>query len=288
MAERLSLIPRYTASEAAPAWRLALEPEYVDRREALADLADVDAMLAAVRAGASARNRQIERCRWATFLEDGTLRVTLRLYVWPSDPNIPYYLSAPENVGIGPAIVEARPVSRKFWVSGARLIDLPWMLEEPGIGWVPGLSCFDAWSREIEPPHVRYVAAGARVGIRGEVRGLLSVSGLAKGLAHDLSIHYDKYEPTDGLDSLRPRINKIEADDIDVTCVWTDEAGTARTETATMVIPACVKALLAECGTTYVYRIRPVTPKTTVVYYNTCDGKVLAVRSEARGGGNGR
>ena len=288
MAERLSLTPRYTAGEAAPAWRLALEPERVDRREALADLADIDAMLAAVASGGTARARQLDRCRWAEFLEDGRLRVTLKLFVWPSDPAIPYALSVPEGVEAGPGILEERPVSRKVWVSGATLIDLPWMLKDARVGWIPGLSCYDAESREMDPPAARYVAAGARLGVAARTCGLLAVSGLAVGWAHDIVIHYDKLDIEEG--ELRPQINAITAEDVDVSCDWRDEAGAEHAETATLAIPPCVKTLLARCsdGTRYVYRINRKKPGHVTVYYNTCDGRVLAVhRAPATNTGGG-
>lgn len=281
MPERLTIIPRYTASEAAPAWRITLEPEYVDRRAALADLADIDAMLAAVRSGASARGRQMDRCRWATLLPDGGLRVTLSLYVWPSDLRIPYSLSAPAGVSIGPQTAHLDVVSRKFWSAREALFDLPWLLREPRIQWVPGLSCFDAASREAPEPEVYYVAAGARVGVKGRCYGLVNVSGLAHGFVHEISVTYDKFLPDP--ESIRPQINNISADDIDVTCTWLDEAGAEQTSTARLVIPACAKTLLATCadGTSrFIGRVRPARPVRTVVYYSACDGSVLGITTE--------
>lgn len=280
MPDRLTIIPRYTASEAAPAWRITLEPEYVDRRAALADLSDIDAMLAAVRSGASARGRQMDRCRWATLLPDGGLRVTLLLYVWPSDLNIPYSLSAPAGVSIGPQTAHLDVVSRKFWSAREALFDLPWMLRDPAIQWVPGLSCFDAASREVPEPEVYYVAAGARVGVKGRCYGLVHVSGLAHGFVHEISVTYDKFIPDP--ESTRPQINNITADDIDVTCAWRDEAGVEQTSTARMAIPACAKALLATCadGTSRFVSVHSGKPARITVYYSTCDGSVLGVAAE--------
>lgn len=282
MPERLTHSPRYTGPEASgPALRITLEPEYVDRRAALADLADIDAMLAAVRSGASARGRQMDRCRWATLLPSGGLRVTLLLYVWPSDLDLPYSLSVPSGVEIGPKSAYLDVVSRKFWLARDTSLDLPWLVRDATVEWVPGLSCFDGASREVLAPPVEYVEAGARLATGGRCYGLVHVSGLAHGFVHEISAVYDKFV-TDP-DSARPQINNVTADDIDVTCTWRDETGAEQTETARLVIPPCVRTLLATCadGTSrFKGSSHTRTPSRTVVYYSACDGGVLGIATE--------
>ena len=102
------------ATVSAGTLSLNLEPKYVDIRAGLADLADIDAMLNLVRSGSSAVNRQIDRCPWGQWREDDALLVTLRLWVWPSDLDLPYTLVLPDGVTSSAANAAAQSRQHAF------------------------------------------------------------------------------------------------------------------------------------------------------------------------------
>lgn len=265
-----------------PSLRLTLEPEYVDVSRGRATLADIDAMLALARSGASARHRQIARCKWASWAENGDLLVTLALWVWPSAIDLPYSLTLPPGVtSAAPALVR-EPRDTKRWIAGGGgEVELPWLLEDAAFGWHPNIGVWDAWSRPASAPAIEQDRA--RLNLKGErgVYGVLTIRGTAVGWRHDLAIRY----PTGEADPEAPAISVSGADDFEVAATWRDENGEEREETAAVVIPECVRALLEECpdGSTRVgsIRVRPAPgPRPVTVYYNTCNGRVLKIKRD--------
>lgn len=285
MSETTSTVITYTPRDAAdrlPALRLWLEPENVSKRHNRATLADIDAMLALVRSGASARNRQASRCGWAKWAANGDLVVTLALWVWPSDIDLQYSLTLPPNVTSAPRVLERLPRDTKFWVAGSGgEIELPWLLEEATFAWHPRIGVCDEKSRPAEPPEITQDKARLILTGEGERYGVLWALGTAVGWRHDISIRYPK---GGGEDPSAPAIRVTGADNVPVRATWTDENGENRTADATLEIPDCVKALLEECpgGVSGRIRMRPPEgePPPVTVYYNSCNGHVLAVRRE--------
>lgn len=301
----LAYTPSPEAESASPALRLTLEPERVDGRQNRATLADIDAMLAMARSGVSARNRQISRCRWASWAKNGDLICTMSLWVWPSTLDLAYSLSLPSGVTSAEPVRVREPRDTKRWVGGSGgEIDLPWLMENARFGWHPRIGTWDGWSRPASPPGISQ--DGARLIPDGErgVYGVLTARGAAVGWRHEISIRYPTgddrnenavnranpaaplYIAGGGNAPTAPGISISNADDIDVTATWTDENGETRTEETTLQIPDCVRALLEECpdGTSSgggSIRVRPAPGNGPVtVYYNTCNGRVLDIRRQ--------
>lgn len=273
----------YTARDAAdrlPALRLWLEPENVSRRHNRATLADIDAMLALVRSGASARNRQASRCGWAKWAANGDLVVTLALWVWPSDIDLQYSLTLPPNVTSAPRVLERLPRDTKFWVAGSGgEIELPWLLEDASFAWHPRIGVWDEKSRPAEPPEITQDKARLVLTGEGERYGVLWARGTAVGWRHDISIRYPKGGDAQD-DPAAPAIRITGADSVNVRANWTDENGETRTDEATLEIPDCVRDMLEKCPGSNSIRMQPQGDPPVVVYYNTCNGRVLDIRRE--------
>lgn len=283
------------AEDSAPALRLTLEPENVAAGRNRATLADIDAMLAMARSGASARNRQISRCGWASWAANGDLICTLSLWVWPSQIDLAYGLALPSGVSAsGPELVRERR-DTKVWIAGSGgEIELPWLVEDAAFNWHPGIGVWDGWSRPAAPPAVEH--DGARLLLSGErgAYGVLHVQGTAVGWRHEISIRYptgtvradvsadSAFYVAVGGDATAPGISVRSAEDIDVTSTWIDERGETREETARLAVPDCVKALLEQCPTGKrpgSIRVQPANGKGSVrVYYNACNGRILDIR----------
>ena len=291
------------SDEREPSLRLTLEPENVEAGRNRATLADIDAMLAMARSGASARNRQISRCGWASWAANGDLICTLSLWVWPSELDLTYSLTLPSGVTSAEPVLVRERRDTKLWVAGSGgTLELPWLLESASCVWHGNIGVWDGWSRPAAPPAIsldraRLILDGER-GASG-VYGVLAVQGMAVGWRHEISIRYptgtgkddaddsgdSRFYVAVGGDATAPGISVRNADDIDVTATWTDERGETREETARLAIPDCVKALLEECPTgarTGSIRVKPAdgTDGPVVVYYNACNGRMLDVRRE--------
>ena len=284
------------ASERLPSLRLTLEPENVSRRHNRATLADVDAMLALARSGASARNRQASRCRWAKWDGDDQV-VRLALWVWPSDINLEYALILPPNVESAEPVLERLPKDTKYWVAGSGgELELPWLLEDAAFAWHYRIGVWNERSRPAEPPQITQDRARLILTGEGERYGVLWARGTAVGWRHDISIRYPKggLPPAQSATPLMegglqnpaaPAIRITGADSVNVRATWTDEKGEARSENATLEIPECARDMLEECpqgsrrgGS---IRLKPEGPRPPVtVYYNGCNGHILDIRRE--------
>lgn len=283
MVEQASVSARYTAAPIddgrLPELRLTLEPEYIDRRANLADLADIDAMLNMAMSGLSAVNRQIDRCRWARWTDDGSLIVTLALYVWPSEQDLRYELHLPPGVTSAPPVLVREQRHRKYWINGGKALELPWYLEGGQFWWHPAIGCMDAWSQPIAQPGISQNRA--RLEIDAPAYGVLVTEGIAVGWRHDISITYRKIATGETPEEDAPQINTIEADDIPIRATWTDENSEEQEESTNLVIPACAKSLLETCSDGRIkttVNISQADEGPWVIYYSTCDGHMLARR----------
>lgn len=270
---------RYTAQpgQLSSTSSLTLEPEYVDTREALATLADVDAMLALARRGVSARNRQLERCRWARWADNGDLLVSLVLHVWPSDPDLAYTLSLPPQVTSAAPVLVRLPRRQKIWVSGSQSLTLPWLLApDADLHWHASTGALDSFSRPTNPPAID--VRGVRVTLSAPVYGVLAVAGTAIGWRHDLTARFSKFDgEADRADGLA--ISRYSADGFRVTARWQD-GGSLHEESAEITFPSCVRSLLETCSDGTPITSLHVKDKTGTWYevrYSTCDGSVLGV-----------
>lgn len=262
---------RKDGAERLPALRLTLEPEFVGFLDNLADLADIDAMLAAAQSGLSARSRQLDRCRWLHWGDDGEAIVTLDLYVWPSRPELRYRLDLPQGVSSTEPELCTRERRWKFWMDGGSNLQLPWRLDPGTASWHAAIGCMDAWSQPIAPPGLRL--EGADMELDGDAYGVLVVDGVAHGFLHRISISLQKIIQTGGADE----INRIEIESIPVRALWIDEKGEEQVAEAEMHIPHTCRDILASCeGRPEIYvsvfddRELPWT-----IYYHACTGKVL-------------
>lgn len=257
------------ATVSAGTLSLNLEPEYVDIRAGLADLADIDAMLNLVRSGSSAVNRQIDRCPWGQWREDDALLVTLRLWVWPSDLDLPYTLVLPDGVTSSAREFVSEPRTKKYWIAGATAQELPWLLAQPRLSWQQAIGTYNDYGAAQAAPKI--TLSGLTVHLGSQAWGVLVAGGRARGYLHRLTAVYPKYDA-------EGRPQRIEAHDFEVIARWPDAAGTLQEERCTMTMPACVSALLAACpdgrprtsGS-----VKESTGTATIVYYNTCTGRVL-------------
>lgn len=278
----ITYTPRDADADRLPALRLWLEPERVSKRHNNATLADIDAMLALVRSGASARNRQASRCGWAKWAANGDLVVTLALWVWPSDIDLQYSLTLPPNVTSAEPVLERLPRDTKFWVAGSGgEIELPWLLEEATFAWHPRIGVWDEKSRADAPPEIAKDKARLILSGEGERYCVLWALGTAVGWRHDISIRY----PTGGQDDpAAPAISVTAADSVNVRATWADENGETKTADAALEIPACARDMLEKCpaGSKNSIRMRPEGDPPVTVFYNSCNGRVLDIQRGAR------
>lgn len=254
--------------------RLTIEGEPVDPAANNPSLGDLGAMLRYARSGLSARNYQLERCRWATLRANGVLEVELSCFVWPSRPELAYTVGLPAEVRPGP--VEAVRLQRqwKYWVGGNGLLELPWRLEGAALYWQPGFACVDEFCSAITPPDLRHEYA--TIEVLGELPsyGVLVVQGTAIGFRHRFSLQFAKFDENGPAQS-------IELESVPVSATWTDEEGEIRTESADVEIPQCVRDLLATCADgrpLFNLSVKRNGAKGRDIAFSTCTGKMLAMR----------
>lgn len=263
-----------------PALRLTIEGEPVDPMTNNPSLSDLAAMLRYARSGLSAREYQLDRCRWATLHADGTLEVQLSCFVWPSRPELVYSLALPGIATPGP--VEAVQLSRqwKFWISGRGLLELPWRLEEAGFSWQPGFSCVNEFSAPIPAPELRHEYATIEVLGKQSCYGVLVVRGTAVGLRHVFTLSFAKIEGNGELYS-------TDIESVPVSASWVDEDGETRTATAEVAIPPCVRDLLETCSDGRALlgmRVKRNATEGRDIAYSTCTGRVLGMRTRDKNG----
>lgn len=266
----VELIQRYTPVGAGlEDFRLTLEPEAVDARANLANLADVDALFRQAMSGLSSRAYQQQRCPWARWLNDSTLACTLKIWVWPSKRDLKYTLTLPDGVSQSAPVLITEQKTMKLWFSGSNSGALPWLLEGANFSWPLGV--FDRYGHTLPPPSVQL--AGVDVRLTDGVYGVLQATGQAVGFRHDLTLHYQYVEGQ----VLRP-------ENFTVTAGWRNRAGEDQKTSAEITIPECVGNLLDACsgGGSRSFKAGPHKSRVTVpvVYYSACTGRVLGYGTE--------
>lgn len=259
------------ASAASPDRRVTLEAESDSADSVAATLADLDAMLAIARSGRSAWAYLVGRCRAARVRADGALIVRLACRVWPSRADLHYDLDLPDEVQ--PGVVTPLRVERQYktWVSGGRVVELPWRMERARVAWPYG--CHDSHSRAVPVPAARHDQARI-VMDADDAHGILAVGGVAVGYRHEFSLVFAKFD-----DQGRPQ--RIDLESVPVTARWRDAAGEEQTAEIELPIPACARTLLTTCNTGQVIvggEIRRAAQRYYEVAYSTCTGKELGIR----------
>jgi len=273
---------------------LALEQQPTPLSERNATLADMVQMFNRVVAGESARSYQLEKCKSATVKTDGTIVVTLQVYVWPSSMGLPYTFT-PSYGSV--SLVEVVSLEREIdlVVDGSSSVSLPWLMDTPTAWWQ--MDCVNEFCEVVPNPTIS--VAGAAVSLSSSCYGVLRVRGQASGYKHTLTMDFAKQGnvvadkladatwvgPTP---TAAPSLSGYAITDIDisVTATYTDGAGEEQSEILALNIPDCVKDLLEYCedgrlihGTESVTVGDTETP-VPVVYYATCTGNVIALRYE--------
>ncbi len=257
-----------------PALRLTIEGEPIDPAANNPSLGDLDVMLRYARSGLSARNYQVERCRWARMRESGILEVELSCFVWPSRPELVYSVSLPAEAT--PGLVEAVRLQRqwKYWIGGNGILELPWRLEGVALSWQPGFACVDEFSAAITPPYLRHEYATIDVLGEQPCYGILVVQGTAIGFRHRFTLRFAKFDENGPSQS-------IELESVPVSATWTDEEGEAQTASADVKIPQCVRNLLETCAdgrSLFSLSVRRNEAEGRDIAYSTCTGKILGMR----------
>lgn len=260
-----SLTALYTGAESGSVVRLTLEQEPVADNSLTLD--DLEAMLALVRSGLSAQSYRPASCPASVVA--GVVIVPLDLWVWPVPLDLDYTLSP--NLGVISA-ASAVEIEREFdlVIDFSRRVELPFLTSALTWEW-SDLPCFDRMSNEVERPAV--TVEPAALVVDAEIMGVLRIKCTAIGYLHTLRLDFAK--GTDAITDIKAA----------VTASWRDNGETI-TESIDLKLPGCVEQLLASCpdGTrkreaamgsvTDEEEVRP------VVYYNDCDGSVMAVRYE--------
>ena len=271
----------FTGQDEAPDCRCTLEAEIPPHGANNPTPGDLAAMLARAQSGQSARTYQMESCPCASFRDDGTLVVSLAVYVWPSLPNLRYTLHLPDEAVPGEITIHRRQRQWKFWADGAGTLNLPWRLEDAVLSWQPGIPCMDARCNVVAAPALRH--EHAQVFVAGDVYGVIVAQGAACGFRHEFFVELGKFD-SEG----KPQ--QVDLDAVPVSVTWRDADGEEQSAEVSVPIPACAKGLLAACSdgrAVYSVSVRSARPGGWEVAYSSCDGKVLGVRRIKSGGGSG-
>ena len=158
---------------------------------------------------------------------------------------------------------------------------MPWLLENVSCTWNQDVGCVNEWSVPVTPPAVKYEQAQITVDGDG-VYGVLDVSGVAVGWRHELTIAYQKIAAGGDEGEESPKINSLEAEDITVAAIWTDELEEEQSEEVDMTIPPCAAELLAACDDGHVKTYADIKESKEKfvwnIYYSSCDGTMLGRR----------
>lgn len=224
---------------------------------------DLEQMLALVRQGISAKTYRPADCP-ATVVDSEVL-VPVDFYVWPNSLATSYSLAANQGeLGEGMAVA----IEREFdmVVDFTTVVDLPFAVSALTATW-SSLPCFDRHSRQVSTPLI--IWEGPRLHLSSEVLGVLRIRCTAMGFLHTLKLRWLKGD------------SKIDGVKVVVAAAWADQ-----TLTEQLDLPGCVEQLLAECEDGERVRERGGSKATQedetipVVYFNDCDGSVLALRYE--------
>jgi len=217
-----------------------LEQEAIPTSQNNVSTSDLNQMLARALSGLSARSYQPDRCPSVSIDSEGTVTVTLTLYVWPSSLGLPYTLKAAgAAIGDQSAVRHHREID--VAAEGERVIGLPWITEQAEVAWQMG--CFDSHSESIIPPEIS--VAGANVVLTKGCYGVMRLRGVALGYSYPVVCSFAKVEldPESG-EYAWSATGEVT---ISVTASWVDAAGESRSEILEMQLPDCAKDLLELC-----------------------------------------
>lgn len=226
--------------------------------------ADLQAMLALVQSGTSARAYKPPGCEASVLADQVVADLTLK--VWPSSLELPYTLTgALVTVGAKSALQEWHEFD--LIVPMADRVDLPYLCESITLTWQT--PAYTSQGVEIQPPAI--TASPTSLRLAAEVFGVLRVRFLALGWSHPLRFAMAKTDAS-AITSLKPA----------VTLTW---AGGA--ERLDLKLPGCLEALLAFCPDSTSKRGRALSTVDNeddelvpVVYWSPCSGRMLAMRME--------
>jgi len=288
------------ASGASDIW-VTLEQKTTPISQNNANLTDMVRMVAQAASGGSARDYQLEKCAAATIGTDGSLIVTLTVYVWPNPPALPYSMSSSAGtVSVGTAIEMVREID--VAVAGSDTAILPWNVIAGTAEWQ--LPPVDAFSAPLSTaPDI--TVTGSKITLSGEGYGVLRVLGAAQGFSHKVILRFNKGLPPAPVQPITVPpavINPTTTTMIDVghslvsakatvTASYIGDDGEPHAEIMTLVIPPCVLDLLEYCpdGALLVDNVDFASDMADggvpTVYYDTCTGEVLDLRYESTSGG---
>jgi len=223
--------------------------------------------------------------------EGSTVRFFLGFYAWPSDPALPYNLTASlGQLGPGQRVEMAREYSE--FVDNASIVALPFFMEDITATWET--PTYTRYGERIPPPAIS--AAGIEAEFAREVFGAVRIAGTAIGDYHVVTVEVDKTAwkeegqeppaPSRGdvviVTDLTPEklnADKIANIEITVTVTWEQPDGTLGTDQLRLEIPQCVLDVLSFCpgGAPY-YLLWCEKSSDRQVYYSGCTGEVISVR----------
>jgi len=283
------------ASAASDIW-LTIEQKPTPVSQNNANLTDMVRMVAQAAAGGSARDYQLEKCAAATIGTDGSLIVTLTVYVWPNPANLSYSMaSSAGTVSAGTPIEKIREID--VAVTGSDTVTLPWNAVSSTAEWQ--LPPVNEFSEPLEsPPEV--AVDGSKITLSEECYGVLRLRGAAQGFSHEVVLRFNKGLPSDPLQPITvpaEAVNPTTTTMIDVghslvsakatvTASYRNEGGVLQSEILTLKIPPCVLDLLEYCedGTLLVDNVDFASDTADggipTVYYDTCTGNVIELRYE--------
>lgn len=261
--------------------RLLLEQKPVPSGKlALTDLAN---MLALVRSGISATTYIVDNC--PATVAQGVVIVPLIVYVWPSEPNQSYGLTAalPAWTTIDKGVTIEQPRDFDLVIEETNAVDLPCLAAGLEITWqTPAITPHGV---VIDPPEITgydtalkqwtpiSTSSGPinRLRFEREIFGVLRVRCLARGYQHTVTMRI-------------PKTGDQKLTDIEetLTAAWLLIDGDTETTTLDLTLPGCVAALLEACeddpsktpGLRSEFDEEELIPE---LRYSTCDGLPIGV-----------
>jgi hypothetical protein len=226
--------------------------------------ADLQAMLALVQSGTSARAYKPPGCEASVLADQVVADLTLK--VWPSSLELPYTLAG-DLVTVGAKYALQEWHEFDLIIPMADRVELPYLCEGVTVTWQT--PAYTRQGVEIQPPAITTSPTGLRMD--AEVFGVLRIRCLALGWSHPLRFAMAKTDAI-AITSLKPA----------VTLTWA--GGDERLD---LKLPGCLEALLAFCPDATSKRARALSTVDNeddelvpVVYWSPCSGRMLAMRME--------
>lgn len=247
----------------------SLEQDFdeADELKELADFGTLRRMLIPALAGMSAVSVLSAECSYTSFLS-GTASIFLDFFVWPSDLDLDYTLTANLGTISGPTRTR-QAKSFDIIVDGSNYSELDFIFD----GRItPSMPIFTPLGEDLGDK-VDFEMDNAVMVFPQAVTSVFRANGDAIGYKHTLTAQFTKAS-VEGY-------NKVEDVALQVTCTWTDEAGEIQSTTLQLKIPDCATKALEFCegdedsssvGETKCSGSGKCNGQDTlVVYYNTCE-----------------